>query len=768
MSKQGGKRMNDKAKTKSQLLDDITQLRNELTYVNLSKEEQSVELIKSEERFTLAMRGASDGLWDWDLTTDSVYYSPRWKSMLGYAEHELDRSLQTWASMVHPDDKDFVLNCVQEYLSNKADSFEVEMRMRHKEGKFLYIRSRAFKVTQGKNNDAVRLIGTHVDITSRKKEEFFAIRNTKILEMIAKGFPAKEIYDEVAFMYEERHPGMLCSMLTLEGSKLMHDGAPSLPKEYCDAINGIEIGPNIGSCGTAAYTGQRVLVEDINLDPKWANIKHHALPHGLRSCWSEPIKNASGKILGAFGMYYKHTAIPNDDEIADLVSAARLVSIIMDRDNNLKRIKELAYSDELTGLASRAQLYLSLGTLIKSSKTLNESFTLIYLDLDNFKNINDSLGHDAGDILLQEIAKRLSKFSKYHELVARIGGDEFCILAKDTKQSKDDIITLVTHCLEDISQPVELLGRRFTPTCSLGIARYPLDGEDVSSLLKAADTALYSAKDQGKNGYAFYQVALTQQAEYRFKVEHFLREAIEKEELSLVYQTQVNIKTGKVLGVEALARWHHAELGSIPPSVFIPIAERIGMIKPLTAWVLSTACQQAITWKSSGIQKLRMAVNISPSHFLEADFVTLVDHIINSTGIDAADLKLEVTESAVQTNQANLSVFKRLKALGVLIAIDDFGTGYSSFASLKHLYVDVLKIDKYFVDDILTDDKAKDLFCAMIKMGQKLGYEIISEGVETQAQLSLIQELGCDTVQGYFFSKPAAANEIISLLPRID
>jgi diguanylate cyclase (GGDEF)-like protein/PAS domain S-box-containing protein len=756
--------MKNKTKTKSQLLDDITQLRNELTYVNLSKEEQSVELIKSEERFTLAMRGASDGLWDWDLKTDSVYYSPRWKSMLGYKEHELDRCLQTWADMVHPDDKDFVLKSVQDYLSNKVDSFEVEMRMRHKEGNFLYIRSRAFKVTHGKDNDVVRLIGTHVDITHRKKEELFAIRNTNILEMIAKGVPAKEIYIEIALMYEERHPGMFCSMLTLEGTRLIHGGAPSLPKEYCDAINGIEIGPDIGSCGTATYTGKRVLVEDIKFDSKWANLKHHALPHGLRSCWSEPVINASGQVLGAFGMYYQHPGLPNEDETEDLKSAVRLASIIMDRDHNLKRIKELAYTDELTGLASRAQLYLSLGALLKSSK---ESFTLIYLDLDNFKNINDSLGHDAGDQLLQEIATRLSRFAKQHELVARIGGDEFCILIKNSQESKENIITLATHCLEDISQPVDLLGRRFIPTCSLGIARYPLDGQDISSLLKAADTALYSAKDQGKNGYAFYQVELTHQAEYRFKVEHFLREAIENEALTLVYQTQVDIKTGNILGVEALARWHHPELGTIPPSDFIPIAERIGMIKPLTAWVLKTACQQAITWKSSGIQILRMAVNISPSHFLETDFVTLIDHTIRSTGMPPASLKLEVTESAVQTNQANLSVFKRLKELGVLIAIDDFGTGYSSFASLKHLYVDVLKIDKYFVDDILTNDKARDLFCSMIKMGQKLGYEIISEGVETQEQFNLLQTLGCDTVQGYLFSKPASADEISPLLPHI-
>ncbi|WP_438465408.1 bifunctional diguanylate cyclase/phosphodiesterase [Marinomonas sp. PE14-40] len=752
--------------TKSQLLEEIAQLSNELSHLKLTKEEQSAELLKSEERFTLAMRGASDGLWDWDLKTDNVYYSPRWKSMLGYEEHELNSSLYTWESMVHADDKAFVLACVQDYLTNKADSFEVEMRMRHKNGSYLYIRSRAFKVTQ-ENNTTIRLIGTHVDITKRKKAELFAARNTKILEMIAKGFAAKLIYDEIALMYEERHSGMFCSMLILEGSKLIHGGAPSLPKEYCEAINGIEIGPNIGSCGTATFTGKQVLVEDIKVDPKWEKIKHLALPHGLRSCWSEPVISPSGKVLGAFGMYYQQPGLPDAEELDDLKSAVRLISIIMDRDNNLKRIKELAYTDELTKLSSRAQLYISLENLIRSSQQQSQLFNLIYLDLDNFKHINDSLGHDAGDNLLQEVAMRLANFAKQYELVARIGGDEFCIIMKNDENSKEDVIDMAKQCLKIISEPVFLFGRRFIPTCSLGIARYPIDGKDLTSLLKAADTALYSAKDQGKNGYAFYQIELTQQAEYRFKVEHYLREAIEKEQLSLVYQTQVDIKTGKVVGVEALARWYHPILGNIPPSDFIPIAERIGMIKPLTNWVLNTACQQAITWRLSGIKVLRMAVNISPSHFLEADFVTMLDNIIQTTGIEACQLKLEVTEGAVQTNQSNLTVFKRLKELGILIAIDDFGTGYSSFASLKHLHVDVLKIDKYFVDDILTDTKSKHLFSSMINMGQKLGYEIIAEGVESEAQYALLKRLGCDTIQGYIFSKPASANDIMPLLPKL-
>ncbi|KJZ13701.1 histidine kinase [Marinomonas sp. S3726] len=751
--------MSDKNKTKTQLLDEIANLQEELSLLNQTKKAQSEELFKSEERFALAMRGASDGLWDWDLITDKVYYSPRWKSMLGYEEHELGSSLNTWASLVHPEEKDAILESVQNYLSNKSDVFEVEMRMRHKSGSYLYIRSRAFKVIDEQKQTAVRLIGTHVDITKRKKAELFSKRSTKILAMIAKGNAASEIYDEIAYMYEERHPGMRCCMLILEKDKLLYGGAPSLPKAYCDAIHGSKIGPNVGSCGTASYTGERVLCEDIATDPKWASVKHLALPYGLRSCWSEPVKDASGRVLGAFGMYYNYPGLPNDEELNDLISAVRLVSIIMDRENNLKRIKELAYTDELTGLSSRAQLYISLEKLIKESERDKLSFNLIYLDLDNFKQVNDSLGHDEGDNLLKIIASRLTNLESDIKLAARLGGDEFCIIAHDNKDKKSQVIELAKLCLKTISKPVILSGRKFIPTCSLGIARYPIDGNNLTSLLKAADTALYSAKEQGKNGYAFYKIELTQKAEYRFKMEQYLREAIEHEQLTLVYQCQVAIENREVVGVEALARWHHPLLGDVSPNDFIPIAERIGMIKPLTHWVLKQAAKQAVIWKKQGINLPRIAVNISPNHFLESDFVGLIEDTLQATELDAKCLKLEVTESAVQIDRANLDTFNRLKEIGVLIAIDDFGTGYSSFASLKHLHVDVLKIDKYFINDLLTNLKARHLYSSMIEMGQKLGYEIIAEGVEDQAQLALLTELGCDTVQGFIFSRPKDAKE---------
>ena len=323
-------------------------LKAALDDMELQIEARTEELRRSEERLSLAMRGANYGLWDWNLQTDEVYYSPRWMSMLGYEEGELDNTLETWASLVHPDDKGSVLEQVEAYSSGKADSFEVEMRMSHKDGHEIFVLSRAFLVTASPDDATdnatdgkpIRLVGTHVDITERKKAESFDERSAEILEMIAIGRPASQIYDAIALMYEERHPGLRCSMLELHKNKLLHGGAPSLPKEYCEAVNGLEYGPEVGSCGTSTYTGKRVIVENIETDPKWAKIKHVALPHGMRCCWSEPIKNSSGRVLGAFGMYHDYPASPNEAESADLKSAARLAGIIMERVHSEKELNQ--------------------------------------------------------------------------------------------------------------------------------------------------------------------------------------------------------------------------------------------------------------------------------------------------------------------------------------------------------------------------------------------------------------------------------------------
>jgi len=756
--------MTDSSTPKSRLSEGNQRLGSTLPEIRLATEQHTVEIQANGERFVLAMQGANDGLWDWNLETDEVYYSPRWKSMLGYEEHELENVLETWANLMHPDDRNRVLRMVDMFLSGEAESFEVEVRMLHKEGHFVYVLARAFSVFTEKDKP-IRLVGTHIDISERKKLEEFNRQTAKILEMIARGKPASEIYDAIAFMYEGRNPGMRCSMLELQNGKLLHGGAPSMPKAYCDAIHGLQFGPDIGSCGTSTYTGKRCLVENIETDPKWANIKDVALPHGMRCCWSEPIKNSKGEVLGAFGMYYDFPALPDESQSEDLESAARLAGIIMERDQDHKRIRQLAYTDELTGLASRAHFYLYMDDLIKTSERHGRKFSLLYIDLDNFKNINDSLGHDSGDLLLKEISLRLKQTGREIDFITRISGDEFCIVIEET----DDLLAagnFCQRCLDAVAMPLQLSGRNLFPSCSIGIAHFPANGKTLSSLLKTADTALYAAKEQGRNCYAHYEPWLTEKAEYRFKSEQLLRQAIEKEQLSLVYQPQIDTSTGNITGVEALSRWHHAELGDVSPIEFIATAERIGMIKSLTEWVLYSACQQAVAWKKVSRRGLRIAVNISPDLFHDNDFVQSVKRIIDKTGMEPTELELEVIESIEPTEQQSIPVFDGLKKLGVTLALDDFGRGYSSLASLKHINVECLKIDKIFIDDMLVDENAKRLVLSMIEIGHNFCPRVIVEGVEKLEQFKIIQEMGCEAVQGCLFSKPVSADEIPKLMDK--
>ncbi|MCL9773775.1 bifunctional diguanylate cyclase/phosphodiesterase [Vibrio methylphosphonaticus] len=608
-----------------------------------------------------------------------------------------------------------------------------------------------------------RCIRTNYRRVSRHNSRDFNKKHTQILEMIGKGIPAADIYNKIGLLYESRHPGLRCSMLELHGDTLIHGGAPSMPEEYCKAVNGLKIGPDIGSCGTSTYTGKRVIVENIETDPRWKNIKQFALPHGMRSCWSEPIKSSSGEVLGAFGMYYDYPATPNKDESKSLKSAAMLASIVMERDKNQKRIQELAYTDELTGFSSRAYFYLKLETLVKESQQNKQRFGVIFIDLDNFKNINDSFGHDVGDRYLQDIASRLTPIINDSYLISRLGGDEFCIVVKESAMTHNSE-RIAQRCLSEISQTTDISGREFVQSCSIGIAHYPEDGSDVRTVLKSADTALYRAKNAGKNQYVSYDKAFTVAAEYQSNVEQLLRSALDNKDITIVYQPQIDLTTQQVITIEALCRWYHPELGQVSPEEFIQIAERTGMIKPLTEYVLATACKQAVLWKNAGYPRIRLAVNISPSHFLDPDFIPLIERILYETKMDPSDLELEVTETVIQTKPANQLVFRRLKALGIKLAIDDFGTGYSSFASLKHLDVDVLKIDKYFIDDILVDRKSQYLVESMIGMAHNLGYYVVAEGVERQEQAQLLKQMSCDVVQGYLFSKPTHPENIEALL----
>ncbi len=427
-----------------------------------------------------------------------------------------------------------------------------------------------------------------------------------------------------------------------------------------------------------------------------------------------------------------------------------------------RKIRQLAYSDELTGLASRVYFHKHLEDVIKASHRRSERFALLFLDLDGFKDVNDSLGHDVGDMLLKIVAKRLQDLIRDTDFVARLSGDEFCILV-DNISDQYGAAYVAERCLEEMNEPISFGRQNIRPRCSIGIAYYPADGEDAKSLLKAADSAMYAAKESGKHRYVYYQPEFTEQAEERLRIEQELRLTIDNEELELHYQPQIDLKTGRMTGVEALVRWNHPTRGMIAPLEFIDIAERIGFINPLGQWVLQTACRQAMVWRDMELPELQVAVNISPSHFQDADFISMVEKTLEDTGFPGTSLELEVTESVTHPGSRNISIFTRLQKMGIKIAVDDFGTGYSSLASLKELPIDCLKIDRLFIKDMLQNPESSVLLGTIIGAAHALGHTIVAEGVEEEDQVKVLTAIGSDFIQGYYFSKPVAAREIPDL-----
>ncbi len=427
-----------------------------------------------------------------------------------------------------------------------------------------------------------------------------------------------------------------------------------------------------------------------------------------------------------------------------------------------KQIDRTAYFDNLTGLASRPNYYEHIDDYIKSALCRNEQFALLFLELDGFKEINDRYGHHIGDQFLRTIAHRLKLVVREIDFIARLGGDEFCIILANIIDD-EGVSDVADRFLQQINQPIILGNQRITPKASIGIAIFPRDGQIESELVNAADIAMYSAKQAGKQCYVFYSPNMSEEATQRRKNELMLREAFRQEQFILHYQPQVSMLTGRITGVEALIRWQHPEKGMLLPDEFLTLIERLGLIVDLGNWVLRKACEQMLSWYRSGMPFVQMAVNLSPTHFQDPGLVDTVRNLLAENCIPAHYLELEVTENAMQT-KGHIEIFNQLRELGVRIAIDDFGTGFSCLASLQKLPLDCLKIDKIFIDEMLHNPHTSLLLGTIIGLANALGYTIVAEGVESTDQATAIQELGCNLIQGFLYSPAVAANEIPALI----
>ena len=432
---------------------------------------------------------------------------------------------------------------------------------------------------------------------------------------------------------------------------------------------------------------------------------------------------------------------------------------ITDRKAAEERVRYLAYYDALTGLPNRTLLQDRLAKALASARRRKDKLALLFLDLDRFKDINDSLGHSVGDLLLQEIGERLKRWGREQDTVARLGGDEFLIMVTEIKDATDAAVA-GERLMDAMTAEFVVQGHPFSVNCSLGISVFPEHGADSETLIKNADAAMYSAKDNGRNNFRFFTEEMNARVVERLTLENSLRFALEKEQLYLMYQPQMDIATGRITGMEALLRWQHPDLGLVPPDKFIRIAENSGLIVAIGEWVLRMACRQARKWQDEGLPAVSVAVNVSAVQFRQEGFCKLIGRVLRETGLAPRYLELELTESLLLANaEVMLSVVQELKAMGLTLAIDDFGTGYSSFSYLRQFRVNKFKIDRSFIRDVAVNPDDAAITAAIISMAKSLRLRVIAEGVENEAQMSFLRTHQCDEIQGYYFSKPLAAEQ---------
>jgi diguanylate cyclase (GGDEF)-like protein/PAS domain S-box-containing protein len=458
------------------------------------------------------------------------------------------------------------------------------------------------------------------------------------------------------------------------------------------------------------------------------------------------------------------TIAANRDRTGRRMSEVSIVEDISARKSAEERVRYLATHDGLTGLPNRAMFSEFLQQALASAKRRADQVAVLFIDLDRFKTINDSLGHEAGDMMLREIALRLRKILRASDIVARLGGDEFVVLLHDVT-AESEAATVARSLLLEIMKAIVILGQECRVTASIGICLHPADGQDDSSIMKNADMAMYQAKELGKNNYQFFSPAIRAEHAGRMTLETNLRRALELNELSLHYQAVVNCKTGVITGVEALLRWHNPVLGDVSPTQFIPVAEETGLIVPIGRWVLRQACAQNVIWQSQGLPPVRVCVNLSMRQLDDPNLIPELKSALNDSGLLPDLLELEMTESMIMHNPDHaVAVLSAVKALGVRLAIDDFGTGYSSLAHLKRLPIDTLKVDRSFIREIPCDAEDRAITEAIIAMGKTLSLRIVAEGVETPEQQNFLCEQSCDEMQGFYFSKAVKPEDFAELL----
>ncbi len=695
------------------------------------------EVKKLNERLDLALEGGKTSVLDWDFRDNSFYISPCWKEMLGFNDKELPNNILTWKERVHRDDRKSVFSSLKEHLASQKRYYENTHRLKHKDGHWIWILGTS-QVQYDKEGKAIRMIGTHTDITAEKEAEETAREQHKYLQSIIDG-----VNDPLMVIKEDYTVNLMNSAIR-ERLKSIKISDPKHPKCY-------EI--SHGRSTPCDGFDHPCPLKDVIATEKHAIVVHDHY-------------NAEGE-----KRYVEISATPlfdNKKNCIGIIESARDVTSHLEIRDELEEQKDIlhhqAHHDALTGLPNRILFNDRLGQGIERAKRNKNELALFFIDLDHFKEINDSLGHTVGDEVLQSVTQRLSKIIRAEDTLARLGGDEFTIIAEGVEQSQNASL-LALKILKALAEPVIVNENTLYISSSIGISLYPGDGENAQDLLKYADAAMYKAKEEGRNNFQFYSAEMTKLAFERVVMEASMREALKNEDFVVYYQPQVNGENNKLIGIEALVRWQHPTRGIVSPVNFIPLAESTGLIIELDRFVMKTAMTQVVKWYAVGLNPGILSLNLSARQLQKKDFIATLETMLQETGCKAEWLELEITEGQIMSNpEKSIVIFDKISALGIALSVDDFGTGYSSLSYLKRLPINKLKIDQSLVRELPGDEEDAVITKTIIALAHSLNLKVIAEGVETQAQKEFLLESGCEDIQGYFYSKPISRDEMEAFL----
>ncbi|MBI5937741.1 MAG: EAL domain-containing protein [Betaproteobacteria bacterium] len=683
-------------------------------------------LLDSEKRFRSLVESVSDWIWEIDTDWRYTYASPKVKEILGHAPADILG--KTPFDLMPADEARRLAERFVAIAGERKPFTALENNNLHKDGHIVVLETSGVPVFD-EHGTFRGYRGVDRDITERKRAEAALHESTQRLALHFQQTPLAVIEWNTAFEVADWNPA-------------------------AEAIFGYTKTEAMGRHAT------ELIVPDearLHVDGLW-----HALLEKREGGFRSANKNVTKQGKTIVCEWYNTPLIDENKRVIGVVSLAQDVTELQEAE---RRLHYLGYYDGLTGLPNRTLFQDRLSQAITAAERRQKIVGLMLLDLDHFKVVNDTLGHEVGDALLKTAAARLLGCLRNDDTVARMGGDEFAIALADVA-NVEDIALIAQKILDEFVKPFHAGGNELFISCSIGITLSPFDGSDTQALIRNADSAMYQAKDSGRNNFRFYSAEMTSQAERRLAMATGLRHALERGEFFLDYQPQLDLATGGIAGVEALIRWRHPERGLVPPAEFIPVAEESGLIVPIGEWVLRTACRQARAWQDQGLPNLRVAINLSARQFKQANLVALLKSILAETRLEPSLLELEITESLLLDGADAMvaATLAEFKLLDITLAIDDFGTGYSSLSYLKRFPIDKLKIDQSFVRGIGSNSEDASLVRAIIAIAKSLNMKVIAEGAEQDAQFDFLRGHACDYLQGYFFSPPVAAERIVDLV----